>query len=169
MIRRRFPAPRAPQLVRAIAAAAPHLGWTTYDAYPRDRIGEGFAAGHAFAPIAGGGAPFAAGSFEMGLFLIAPHVLYRDHLHKAPELYAPLTGPHGWRFAPGRQLIVKPAGEPVWNPPLQPHLTKVGPDPFLCLFAWTRDVDEPAAAALAGGCGQARRRDPSPGRWPAGR
>ena len=62
----------------------------------------------------------------------------------APELYAPLTGPHGWRFAPGRPLIVKPAGEPVWNPPLQPHLTKVGPHPFLCLFAWTRDVSLPA-------------------------
>ncbi len=37
----------------------------------------------------------------MGLFVIAPHVLYRDHAHAAPELYLPLTGPHGWRFAPG--------------------------------------------------------------------
>ena len=143
-------AQRAPQLARAIAAAVPHLGWTTYDAYPRTLIGEDFAAGHAFASIAGGGAPFAARSFEMGLFLIAPHVLYRDHVHKAPELYAPLTGPHGWRFAPGRQLIVKPAGEPVWNPPLQPHLTKVGPDPFLCLFAWTSHVNEPAQVIPAG-------------------
>jgi len=134
----------APQLAQAIARAAPHLAWITYDLYPRAEIGEGFATGHAFAPIAGGGAPFRAESFEMGLFLIAPHVLYRDHCHAAPELYAPLTGPHGWRFAPGRPLIVKPAGEPVWNPALQPHLTKAGVVPFLCLFAWTKDVDEPA-------------------------
>ena len=133
-----------PQLADAIAAAAPHLAWISYDLYPRAEIGDGFAEGHAFAAIAGQQAAFAAADFELGLFLIAPDVLYRDHCHRAPELYAPLTGPHGWRFAPGRPLIVKPAGEPVWNPSLQPHLTKVGCVPFLCLFAWTRDVNEPA-------------------------
>ena len=134
----------APQLAAAIAAAAPHLAWVSYDRYPRAEIGDSFAEGHAFASIAGGETAFAADDFELGLFLIAPHVLYRDHCHRAPELYAPITGPHGWRFAPGRPLIVKPAGEPVWNPSLQPHLTKVGPTPFLCLFAWTRDVTEAA-------------------------
>lgn len=133
-----------PQLARLIAAAAPHLAWVSYDLYPRADIGEGFAQGHAFAPLAGQEAAFAADEFELGLFLIAPGVLYRDHHHRAPELYAPLTGPHGWRFAPGRPLILKPAGAPVWNPSLQPHLTKVGRVPFLCLFAWTRDVNEPA-------------------------
>ncbi len=142
--------PPALPLKAAIASAAPHLGWVSYDAYPRIEIGDGFANGHAFASIAGGGAPFGAEDFELGLFLIAPHVLYRDHCHPAPELYAPLTGPHGWRFDPGRPLLVKPAGVPVWNPPLQPHLTKVGPAPFLCLFAWTRDVNEPARVIPAG-------------------
>ena len=137
-------ATHAPQLAAAIAAAAPHLAWVSYDRYPRAEIGDSFAEGHAFASIAGGETAFAADDFELGLFLIAPHVLYRDHCHRAPELYAPITGPHGWRFAPGRPLIVKPAGEPVWNPSLQPHLTKVGPTPFLCLFAWTRDVTEAA-------------------------
>lgn len=39
-------------------------------------------------------------------------------------------------------LIVKPAHQPVWNPPHQPHLTKVGEVPFLYLFVWTRDVDQ---------------------------
>lgn len=133
-----------PQLAARIAAAAPCLAWASYDAYPEAEIGGCFAQGHAFASIAGEEAAFAAGDFEMGLFLIAPNVLYRDHCHRAPELYAPLTGPHGWRFAPDRPLIVKPAGEPVWNPALQPHMTKVGPVPFLCLYAWTRDVDDAA-------------------------
>ena len=133
-----------PQLAAAIAAAAPHLAWVSYDRYPREHIGEGFAGGHAFASLAGDDAAFSAADFELGLFLIAPGVLYRDHCHRAPELYAPLTGPHGWRFAPGRPLIVKPAGQPVWNPSLQPHLTKVGEVPFLCLFVWTRDVSEAA-------------------------
>lgn len=138
-----------PGLAQAIAAAAPHLPWVSYEAYPRHEIGESFATGHAFAPIAGGAAAFRAADFELGLFLIAPHVLYRDHCHPAPELYAPLTGPHGWRFAPGRPLIIKPAGEPVWNPSLQHHLTKVGPKPFLCLFAWTGAVNEPARVIAA--------------------
>ncbi|MCA3562126.1 MAG: hypothetical protein IOC82_13975 [Aestuariivirga sp.] len=146
----RHAAEHAPHLADAIAAAAPHLAWISYDRYPRHEIGESFAEGHAFAAIAGGDAPFPAADFELGLFLIAPHVLYRDHCHRAPELYAPLTGPHGWRFAPERPLIVKPAGEPVWNPSLQPHLTKVGAVPFLCLFVWTRDVAEAARVMPAG-------------------
>ncbi len=133
-----------PCLAAAIAAAADGLEWVTYDAYPRDKIGECFARGHAFASILGGDAPFAAPDFEVGLFLIAPGVLYRDRYHPAPELYAPLTGPHGWRFGTGRPLTLKPAHQPVWNPPHQPHLTKVGDQPFLCLFVWTRDVNEPA-------------------------
>jgi Dimethlysulfonioproprionate lyase len=133
-----------PALALAIALAAPHLPWTTYDRYPAAMIGESFARSHAFASLAGEAAPFHAADFDFGLFLIAPHVLYRDHRHKAPELYAPLTGPHGWRFAPGAPLVIKAAHEPVWNNANQPHLTKVGPHPFLCFFGWTADVDAPA-------------------------
>ncbi|PZF77602.1 hypothetical protein DK847_09375 [Aestuariivirga litoralis] len=139
-----------PHLAQAIANAAPHLAWGIYDPYPRSEIGDGFAEGHAFASIAGEDAPFLAEDLEIGLLLMAPHLVYRDHCHAAPELYAPLTGPHGWRFGPGRSLIVKAAGEPVWNPALQPHLTKVGQVPFLCLFVWTRDVKEPARVIPAG-------------------
>ena len=129
-----------PALAAAIAAAAPHLRWVTYDAYPRALIGEAFATGHAFASIAGEAAPIAARDYDLGLFLIAPHVLYRDHAHAAPELYVPLTGPHGWRFGPGQPLLGKPAHEPVWNDPHDPHATKVGSVPFLAIFGWTRDV-----------------------------
>ena len=131
-----------PALAAAIAATAGQLEWITYDFYPRAKIGDGFATGHAYASIRGEDAPFAARDCDLGLFLIAPGTLYRDHRHAAPELYAPLTGPHGWRFGPDRPLIVKPAHQPVWNPAHQPHLTKVGRQPFLCLFVWTRDVNE---------------------------
>lgn len=133
-----------PALAAAIAAASPVLEWITYDSYPPDQIGEAFRQGHAFASLVGGEAPFAATDFDFGLFLIAPGILYRDHCHPAPELYAPLTGPHGWRFGPGRPLVLKPAHDPVWNDPMRPHLTKVGAVPFLAFFGWTRDVSEPA-------------------------
>jgi Dimethlysulfonioproprionate lyase len=138
-----------PELARAIAGAADRLAWDVYDGYPRDQIGDDWALGHATATILGDGGPFAADDFDLGLFLIAPDVLYRDRAHAAPELYAPLTGPHGWRFGVGRPLIVKPAHEPVWNPAHRPHLTKVGSVPFLCLYVWTRDVNELAVVLPA--------------------
>ena len=131
-----------PALAAVIAETTPHLKWITYDEYPPEKIGEGFLHNHAFAPLIGHGAPIPAKEFDLGLFLISPHILYRDHYHPAPELYAPLTGPHGWRFGPDQPLIIKPAHEPVWNEPLAPHMTKVGPTPFLCIYGWTRDVEE---------------------------
>lgn len=136
-------------LAEAIAAAAPGLRWITYDGYAPAEIGEAFCNGHAFASIVGGDSALPADDFDLGLFLVAPHVFYRDHRHAAPELYLPLTGPHGWRFRPGDPLTWQEAGVPVWNEPFRPHATKVGDVPFLCLYGWTRDVDEPATVVPA--------------------
>lgn len=136
--------PSHPALAAAIAAASPHLHWITYDLYDRREIGEAFATSHAFCSIMGEAGAIRTVDFDFGLFLIAPHVLYRDHCHPAPELYAPLTGPHGWRFKPNAPLVIKPAHEPVWNEPNRPHLTKAGPVPFLAFYCWTRDNDKTA-------------------------
>jgi hypothetical protein len=133
-----------PSLASAIAAAAPMLPWGTYDAYSPDEIGVDFADNHAFASIIGETAALPSADYYMGLFVITPHFVYRDHRHPAPELYAPLTGPHGWRFEPDAALAVQPAHQPIWNEPNRPHLIKVGAAPFLCIYAWTRDVSEPA-------------------------
>ncbi len=133
-----------PTLAALISAAAPLLHWITYDLYDREVIGESFATSHAYCTLLGNEGAFSVCDYDLGLFLIAPHVLYRDHRHPAPELYAPLTGPHGWRFKPGAPLTIKPAHEPVWNEPNQHHLTKVGPVPFFCIFGWTRDTAKPA-------------------------
>ena len=131
-------------LAQAIEGAASHLKWITYDGYPLDEIGTGFARGHAYASLIGEAGNIKARDYDLGIFLIAPHVLYRDHHHAAPELYAPLTGPHGWRFGPQTPLIIKPAHHPVWNDAHRPHMTKVGPTPFLALFGWIRDVTQVA-------------------------
>jgi hypothetical protein len=133
-----------PDLAHAVGIAAPYLGWKTYDDYPPAQIGPAFANGHCYATLIGEGGAIEAQDYDLGLFLIAPHVLYRDRNHAAPELYAPLTGPHGWRFGPDRPLLIKPAHAPVWNTPFRPHLTKVGPVPFLAIYGWTKDT---AAAA----------------------
>jgi hypothetical protein len=131
-------------LAKAIADARPFLSWISYDAYPRAEIGERFADNHAFASIIGEGCALEAVDFDFGLFLIAPNLFYRDHHHAAPELYAPLTGPHAWRFIPGDPLVWKEANRPVWNQAWQPHATMTGEVPFLSIFCWTKDVALPA-------------------------
>jgi Dimethlysulfonioproprionate lyase len=138
-----------PALKAAITAARPHLRWITYDAYPPAEIGPRFPVAHAFASLIGGNGNIHADDFEAGLFLIAPHTLYRDHRHPAPELYAPLTGPHRWRFGVDAPWEVKPAHAPVWNEPMAVHATAVGDTPFLCIFVWTRDVNLPASVVPA--------------------
>jgi hypothetical protein len=131
-------------LAKAIDEARPFLSWISYGSYPRDEIGARFADNHAFASIIGEGCALEAVDFDLGLFLIAPNLFYRDHHHAAPELYAPLTGPHGWRFKPGDPLVWKEAHEPVWNRAWQPHATMTGDTPFLAIFCWTKDVALPA-------------------------
>jgi hypothetical protein len=139
----------AEDLARAIAAARPHLHWVTYDLYDGDTIGPRFPEAHAFVSLIGGEGHVLADDFELGLFLIAPRTLYRDHHHAAPELYAPITGPHQWRFGPENGWLTKPAHEPVWNPSWSVHATLVRDVPFLCLFGWTKDVNSPAKVVMA--------------------
>jgi hypothetical protein len=124
----------------AINAARPALRWVTYNAYPPEMIGPRFPVAHAFVSLMGGASHVPADDFELGLFLIAPKTLYRDHRHKAPELYVPLTGPHEWRFGTGESWTEYGAHAPIWNEPMQVHATLVRDIPFLALFGWTRDV-----------------------------
>jgi hypothetical protein len=139
----------ADSLRAAISQARPLFGWKTYDAYPPEFIGARFPVAHAFTALIGGNGFLPADDFELGLFLVAPGTLYRDHRHKAPELYAPLTGPHEWRFAPDTPWQKTPAHEPVWNPPMRIHATLVRDVPFLALYAWTRDINEPSRVVPA--------------------
>lgn len=139
----------ADELKAAISAALPFLSWVTYDVYPRAEIGGRFPKAHAFASLIGDGSPFQAEDFDLGLFLIAPHINYRDRHHAAPEIYAPLTGPHRWRFGVNDPWIDLPAHQPVWNEPWAVHATITGETPFLCLFCWTRDVNRPAKVVYA--------------------
>lgn len=135
---------RAAALAKAIEAAMPFLGWTSYSPYPRDVIGGYYADNHTMASIIGSEGQIFAEDFDLGLFGFAANTLYRDHRHAAPELYAPLTGPNGWRFRSGDPLVWRPAHEPVWNEAWAPHAFRSGPLPYLCVFGWTRDVAIPA-------------------------
>lgn len=99
-------------LGEAIEAALPYLAFSAYNPYPRDLIGGYYADNHTMASIIGSDGQIFAEDFDLGLFGFAANTLYRDHKHAAPELYAPLTGPNGWRFKSGDPLVWKPAHQP---------------------------------------------------------
>ncbi len=142
----------AGDLMEALAAC--DLPWRSYDAYPAAEIGRHFPARHAFASLAwlfeGGWS----NDFDLGFFLIAPNTLYRDHHHQASELYVPLTGPTKWRFGINRPWISRQAHDPVWNMPDMVHATLVEEVPFLCLYAWTENIDWPAIVDRADDWGE---------------
>lgn len=132
------------RLAGALRAAMPHLEWQAYDPYPRELIGETYAENHCMASVIGEVGHVGSVDFELGLFGFGPGILYRDHHHAAPELYAPLTAPHGWRFASGEALNWRSDFEPVWNEAWAPHAFRSGPFPYFCVVGWTRDVNVPA-------------------------
>ena len=128
-------------LASAIRAALPYLEWAAYDPYPRELIGDVYAENHTMASLIGEGGQIGSVDFDLGLFGFGPDILYRDHKHAAPEMYAPLTAPHGWRFKSGDQLNWHSSHQPQWNEPWAQHAFKSGPNPYFCVFGWTKDVN----------------------------
>ena len=80
--------------------------------------------------------------FSLGIFMLGPRTLYRDHNHDAPELYLNLSDKSGWRFgASGWQDFV--AGSLIWNAAGEPHATRVYGEPFISVFVWLENVNSP--------------------------
>jgi hypothetical protein len=139
----------AADLIDCLSSAQSYLDWVSYDSYPAADIGSRFPRQHLFASLIALVDPQWSHDFDFGLLWIAPHTLYRDHQHPAPELYLPLTGPSHWRFGPDRPWIERQAGELIWNAANVVHATLVKDAPLLCLYAWTAHVDAPAQVVPA--------------------
>jgi hypothetical protein len=80
--------------------------------------------------------------FTLGIFLLGPFTLYRDHFHLAPELYVNLSPRSGWRFQ-GGEWSDYGAGSLIWNDSNEVHATRVYDDPFISIFAWASDIKSP--------------------------
>ena len=78
--------------------------------------------------------------FMLGVFLLGPWTLYRDHSHEAPELYLNLSNNSDWRFNFGPWQRFG-AGSLIWNPSKHVHATLVSERPFLSIFAWLGHVN----------------------------
>ena len=80
--------------------------------------------------------------FSLGIFMLGPRTLYRDHNHDAPELYLNLSEKSGWRFGT-HEWRDYPAGSLIWNAAGTPHATRVYDQPFISVFAWLENVNSP--------------------------
>lgn len=128
-----------PVLKAALIAAKGHLHWKVddgeYYANGAD-VGVGYKTGNMHTLLVGPeNAIVTSNQYLLGLFLLAPYTLYRDHKHLAPELYVTLTGPSAWRFELGEWEEYE-AGSRLFNPSNVVHATRVDETPFLALFAW---------------------------------
>ena len=127
----------------SLAAIEEHLNWQQSGSYSDKLLGSGFLDNYGWCELIGSEGFFHGDDFRLGLLMLGPHRHYRDHYHPAPELYWPLTGPTDWKKGAGG-FETREAGVTIWHPPLRIHATRTGGQPLLAVWAWTRDVAEPA-------------------------
>ena len=107
---------------------------------PGSDLGEGYVRCNLHTLLIGPGAcGFHHDDFTLGLFMLGPRTLYRDHQHEAPETYINLSPRSGWRLASG-DWQDHGAGSIIFNPPYQVHATRVYEEPFLSVFSWLEDI-----------------------------
>lgn len=133
----------APEVAAALAEIEEFLHWKQNPNYSDAVMGEGYMNDYAYAEIIGRDGFFPGEDFLLGLLLLGPRRLYRDHHHAAPELYWLLTGPSDWR-KDQEEFKSYTAGETIWHPPRMSHATRTQESPLLAVWVWTRDVGAPA-------------------------
>jgi hypothetical protein len=133
----------SPDVAAALAEIEEFLRWKQNPNYSDRLMGAGYMDNYAYAELIGPDGFFAGNDFLLGLLLLGPGMHYRDHHHAAPELYWLLTGPSEWRQGKG-DFAMRQAGDTIWHEPHVVHATRTGTSPLLAVWAWTRDVSEPA-------------------------
>jgi hypothetical protein len=134
----------ASDVAAAIAAIDEDLHWKQNPNYSDKAMDmRGYMDGYAYAEIIGPKGFFAGDDFLLGLMLLGPRRLYREHYHEAPELYWLLTGPSNWKQGAGGWATLS-AGSTRWHRPLVVHATETADTPLLAIWAWTRDVAQAA-------------------------
>ena len=139
-------APELQEVAHCLKAAKDDLVWREDNAqfYPQGAdLGEGYTKCNLHTLLIGADAcghhhP----DFNLGIFMLGPRTLYRDHNHDAPELYLNLSEKSGWRFGT-RDWQDYPAGSLIWNAASDPHATRAYDQPFISVFVWLENVNSP--------------------------
>jgi hypothetical protein len=130
----------------ALILAKDKLSWRRDDDYyyaENEDLGDGYKNTNLHSLLIGpSNAKYYRPDFILGVFLLGPFTFYRDHFHRAPELYINLSTRTGWRFSSGKWDDY-PAGSIIFNDPNEIHATRVYGDPFVSVFCWTRDIESP--------------------------
>ena len=142
----RIAAPELQEIANCLKAAKDDLVWREDNALfypPGADLGEGYKKCNLHTLLIG---PDACGhhhpDFSLGIFMLGPRTLYRDHNHDAPELYLNLSEKSGWRFGT-RDWQDFPAGSLIWNAAGETHATRVYDEPFISVFVWLENVNSP--------------------------
>jgi dimethylpropiothetin dethiomethylase len=136
----------ADDVAAALAACEESLNWLQNANYADDTGPGGDMADYAYCELIGPTGFFPGADFLLGFMIMGPERIYRDRLHRAPELYWLLTGPSDWSHAHGTYQAHE-AGDTLWHPPNLVHATRTLHKPLLAAWAWTRDVGAPARYA----------------------
>ena len=139
-------APELQDIADCLKAAQNDLVWREDNAQfypPGADLGEGYTKCNLHTLLIG---PDACGhhnpDFRLGIFMLGPRTLYRDHNHDAPELYLNLSEKSGWRFGT-HEWQDYPAGSLIWNAAGDSHATRVYDQPFISVFVWLENVNSP--------------------------
>lgn len=136
-------APELSRIASCLHAAKDDLVWREDDAQfypPGADLGAGYTKCNLHTMLIGQKAcGYTHEDFSLGIFMLGPRILYRDHNHDAPELYLNLSEKSGWRFGT-RQWQDYPAGSLIWNKAGVPHATRVYNQPFISVFVWLENI-----------------------------
>lgn len=137
-------APDLSDIARCLRRARHDLIWREDNGqfYPPDAdLGDGYRNCNLHALLVGPNAcGFEMEDFCLGLFMLGPRTLYRDHAHEAPELYVNLSPRSGWRLSSGSWQDYQ-AGSMIWNARGEPHATRAYGRPFLSVFVWLENIN----------------------------
>ena len=144
-------APALSNIATSLQQAKDHLAWQEdqgkYYQSGAD-LGEGYRQCNLHSLLIGpGGCGFEHPDFNLGIFMLGPNTLYRDHRHAAPELYLNLSEKSGWRLRGGDWQDYA-AGSLIWNASGEVHATRVYEQPFISVFAWLKEVNEPCEVVV---------------------
>ena len=139
-------APTLNEIATSLRQAKEHLVWREdegkYYQSGAD-LGDGYRRCNLHSLLIGpGGCGYEQPDFNFGIFMLGPRTLYRDHRHAAPELYLNLSQRSGWRLH-GKDWQDYPAGSLIWNAPGEVHATRVYEQPFISVFAWLKNIEQP--------------------------
>jgi quercetin dioxygenase-like cupin family protein len=119
------------------------LRWKQNSNYSDELLGKGYMQSYAYCEFIGPDGFYPGDDFLMGLLILGPGRLYKDHFHPAPELYWTLTGPALWRRG-AEDFVTRPGGSTIWHAPNVVHATRTLEEPLLAVWIWTKDTAYPA-------------------------